>query len=72
MATPTASGRITRDDLEASFRDLEGDVTDQVESAKSTALAAGLVAAAVILLLAFFLGVRKGRKRSTVVEIRRV
>jgi len=33
---------------------------------------AGVVAAVVLLLLAFLLGTRKGRKRSTVVEIRRV
>jgi len=35
-------------------------------------VAAGVVALLVLLLLAFLLGSRKGRKRSTVVEIRRV
>ena len=73
MATPGASrDRITREDLEDKFRELEGDAREQVESARSTAITAGVVAAIVLLLIAFLLGTRKGAKRSTVVEIRRV
>ena len=64
--------RITRADLEDKFRELEGDAREQVESARSTAITAGVVAALLLLLIAFLLGTRKGRKRSTVVEIRRV
>lgn len=67
-----STDRITRDDLEDKFRELEGEARDQVESARSTAIAAGVVALLVVLLLAFLLGRRKGRHRSTVVEIRRV
>ena len=73
MATTGAPrDRITRDDLEDKFRELEGDAREQVESARSTAITAGVVAALLLLLIAFLLGTRKGRKRSTVVEIRRV
>ena len=73
MAVPSsARDRITRDDLESKFRELEGDAREQVESARSTVLTAVGVAALVLLLLAFLLGTRKGRKRSTIVEIRRV
>lgn len=73
MAGPSApSDRITRADLEDKFRELEGDAREQVESARSTLITAGVVAALLLLLLAFLLGTRKGRKRSTVVEIRRV
>lgn len=68
----TPSGRVTRDDLESKFRELEGEARDQAESARSTVVTAGAVAALILLLLAFLLGTRKGRKRSTVVEIRRV
>lgn len=68
----TPSGRVTRDDLESKFRELEGEARDQAESARSTVVTAGAVAALLLLLLAFLLGTRKGRKRSTVVEIRRV
>ena len=72
MAVSTPRDRITRDQLEDKFRELEGDARDQVESARSTMVTAGAVAGLVLLLLAFLLGTRKGRKRSTVVEIRRV
>lgn len=64
--------RISRDDLEDKFRELEGDAREQVESARSTLITGGVVAAVLLLMLAFLLGTRKGRKRSTVVEIRRV
>ena len=64
--------RITRNDLEDKFRELEGGARDQATSARSTVVTAGAVAALVLLLLAFLLGSRKGRKRSTIVEIRRV
>ena len=73
MAVPSTSRhRITRSDLEDKFRELEGDAREQVVSARSTLVTAGGVAALLVLLLAFLLGTRKGRKRSTVVEIRRV
>ncbi len=73
MAVPSSSrDRITRADLENKFRELEGGAREQAESARSTVVTAGVVAALVLLLLAFLLGTRKGRKRSTVVEIRRV
>ena len=72
MPAQTPPDRISRDDLESKFRELEGDVHGQVESARSTVVTAGVIAAVLLLLLAFLLGTRKGRKRSTVVEIRRV
>jgi hypothetical protein len=72
MATQNPSPPITRADLESKFRELEGDVTEQVESARSTAITVGVIVAVLLLVLAFLLGSRKGRKRSTVVEIRRV
>ncbi len=73
MAVPSSSrDRITRADLENKFRELEGGAREQAESARSTVVTAGVVAALILLLLAFLLGTRKGKKRSTVVEIRRV
>jgi hypothetical protein len=75
MAGPTTTApraRISRDDIEDKIRELEGGAREQVESARSTVITAGVVAALILLLLAFLLGTRKGRKRSTVVEIRRV
>jgi cytochrome c-type biogenesis protein CcmH/NrfG len=73
MAVPSTSrSRITRSDLEDKFRELEGGAREQVESARSTVVTAGVVAALILLLLAYLLGTRKGKKRSTIVEIRRV
>jgi len=73
MATSRVTqNRISRDDLEDMFRQLEGGAREQAESARSTVITAGVVAALLLLLLAYLLGTRKGRKRSTVVEIRRV
>jgi hypothetical protein len=71
-ASRAPQDRISRDDLEDMFRQLEGGAREQVESARSTVVTGGIVAAVLLLLLAYVLGTRKGRKRSTVVEIRRV
>jgi hypothetical protein len=73
MAVSGAPTRhITRDDLEAKFRELEGEAREQVASARTTLIAAGGIAAFLVLLLVFLLGRRGGKQRSTVVEIRRV
>ncbi len=69
-AEPTT--QITRDDLEAKFRELEGGAREQVASARTTAITAGGIAVVLVLLLVFLLGRRAGKQRSTVVEIRRV
>ena len=67
-----AQPRVTRDDLEAKFRAVQGDVQNKVEDRKQTLLA-GVVAGGVILLIALFLmGRRSGKSKNTFVEIRRV
>jgi hypothetical protein len=71
-ATPRSTTRITRDDLEAKFRELEGGARDQAASVRTTLVTAGGVVALLVLLLAFVLGRRAGKQRSTIVEIRRV
>jgi hypothetical protein len=71
-AADTTDDRISRDDLESKFRELEGGARDQVASARSTAITAGIIGLVLLLLLAFLLGRRRGKLRSTVVEIRRV
>ena len=69
---PPSDGRITRADIEGKLRDMRGDVEETAEEAKAPiiAIAAGVVVA--VVLIAFLLGKRRGRRRSTVVEIRRV
>ncbi|HEX3621745.1 MAG TPA: hypothetical protein VHT97_05460 [Acidimicrobiales bacterium] len=71
-SVPGKNGRITRADIEAKLHQMRGEVDKTAEAAKVPIMAiAGGVAAAVVV-VAFLLGKRRGRRRSTVVEIRRV
>jgi len=67
-----AQQRITRDDLESRFRQLQDSVQGKVEDSKKTMFTAGIVAAVLVLLVVFLLGNRRGKKKTTLVEIRRV
>lgn len=64
--------RITKRDLESKFRELEGEASSTAEQAKSYALAAAAVVVVGIAVVAFVMGRRRGRKKTTVVEIRRI
>lgn len=71
-ATQTRTEPITRNTLEAKFRELEGNVSDTRESATSTLIAVGAVVAVGVVAIAFLAGRRRGKRRSTVVEVRRL
>ena len=66
------AGTITRDDIESKLREIRGEVEDVGNATKGYAVAAGAIVLAAVVAGAYFLGRRKGKKRSTVVEIRRV
>lgn len=66
------AGRITPDDLRSKFRELQSDVDSTTESAKNTAVTVAGVLATALVLGVFLMGRRRGRKRTTFVEIRRV
>ncbi|MEA2717270.1 MAG: hypothetical protein QOI99_1587 [Actinomycetota bacterium] len=68
----TTNGRITRADIESKLRQLRGDVEETGEAVVEKGKAMVGVAAAAVVGLVFLLGVRRGKKKSTVVEIRRV
>jgi hypothetical protein len=76
MATATqkvGEGKtVTRDDIEAKLREIRGDVDSIGDNAKQYALVAGAVVAVAVVAIAFSLGKRKGKKKRTVVEVRRV
>lgn len=65
-------GTVTTDDIRAKLTEIRSEMEATGEKARTTMtyVAVGAVIAAVG--LAFLLGRRKGRRRSTVVEIRRV
>ena len=67
-----SNGHITRDDIEAKLRQITGEVADVGAASKSYALVAGAVLAVGVLAGAYLLGRRKGKKRTTVVEVRRL
>lgn len=69
--TPAPAEKITRDDLEAKFRQLTGDVEDRADAAKTTVLAIGAVIAGAVVIGVFLFGRSRGRQRTTVVEVRR-
>jgi hypothetical protein len=72
MSKPAASRPITRDDLEAKFREVQGTGRAGADAAKGAGKAVGIIAAAAGMGIAYLLGRRRGKKRRTVVEVRRV
>ncbi len=70
MAEPAAP--ISRDDIEAKFRELQGEVEVIGEEARSYALTAAIVVGVAVVGLAFVLGRRRGRRNRTIVEVRRI
>lgn len=63
--------RITRDELENKFRALQADIQGRAADKKQSIVAAGSAIATVVVLIAYLLGRRSGRKRSGRVEFRR-
>lgn len=63
--------KITRDDIEAKFREITGDVDEKAVEVKSTAVTVGAVIAAAVVLGVFLYGKRRGRRGTTIVEVRR-
>ncbi len=73
MTPPPGSDHpIDRGDIEAKLREIRGEVDNTTSSAKPLLLAAAGVAAVGVLAAVYLLGRRKGKKKSTMVEIRRV
>ena len=64
--------KITPQDLENKLKAFQGDVQSKVEDKKSTIATTAAAGGMVLLLIFFLLGKRSGKKRSAVVEIRRI
>jgi len=65
-------GPVTRRAIEDKLREIRGEVDSATDSARPYALIAGAVAVVAVLGVTYLLGRRKGRKRTTLVEIRRI
>lgn len=70
-APVTAPRKISRDDLEAQFRNLTDDVDHKADEARSTVVTVAAVAGVVLVLGVFLFGRSRGRKKTTVIEVRR-
>jgi hypothetical protein len=68
----TDIGKITKDDIEAKFREIKGDIDETAESARGMAITVGSVIAVVVALGVFMLGKRRGKKQTTFIEVRRL
>ncbi len=72
MAQTAKTERISREDIEAKLRALQGDVQGRVEDRKSTVMVVAGGIGVILVIVFFLLGRRSGKRRSTVVEIRRI
>jgi len=67
----TTTTRISRADIEAKANQIVSAIDQTRESAKNTAVLAGVVIA-VLLVISFIMGRRRGREKQTLVEVYRV
>jgi hypothetical protein len=67
----TATGKVTKGDIEQKLRNLQGDVEGKIASQRQKIIGGAIAVAALTIMLAFLLGRRSGKKKNTVVEIRR-
>ena len=71
MSQINPEGRITRDDIKSKLGDLQGDALEQVDGAKNQLLTVGAGIALALLIVAFLLGRRGGKRSSAIIEVRR-
>ena len=63
---------IARSDIEAKLREIQKATEAGADAAKGAGVAAGAAVAGVVVVLVFLLGRRSGKKRRTIVEVRRI
>jgi hypothetical protein len=63
--------KITRADLEGKFKALQDDIQGTADRKKSTLATYAAIAGGVVVIVAYALGRRSGKKRRNVLEIRR-
>jgi hypothetical protein len=68
---PDSSERITKEQIAERFRSLRNSTDSVVESSRQVALVAGAGFIGLLLVIAFVLGRRGGKKARTIVEVRR-
>lgn len=64
--------KISPDDLQRTLQSFQDGIQGKIEDQKSTLLAVGGGVLVVVLIVFFLLGKRSGKKKTTLVEIRRI
>jgi hypothetical protein len=62
--------KITRDELEQKFKSLQDDIQGVTDRNKTSIATYAAIAGGVVVIIAYALGRRSGRKRRSVLEIR--
>jgi hypothetical protein len=72
--SPAKSGDkpVTRADIEAKLAEIRGVAEDTTEVAEGAAKTGLVVAGVAVVVIAFLVGRRRGHKKSTIVEVRRI
>lgn len=70
--TTAEAPRITREDIETKLRQLKGDADEITNAQKTNGIIVAAIVGVVVIALAYFLGRRRGRKKTAFVEIRRL
>ena len=68
----TESTKISPADIEAKFREMQGQVDSVAGDSKKKAAVGGTALAVLLLVIIYLMGQRSGKRKSTVVEIRRL
>jgi hypothetical protein len=63
---------ISRGDIEAKLREIQGEATTTGENVRTYVMVGGAVVAVAVVGAVFWLGKRRGRRKTTIVEVRRV
>jgi len=63
--------RVTPEDIRSKLTEIQGEATEHVEAAKNQVIAVGALVAILLLIVAFLLGRRGGKRSSAVIEVRR-
>jgi len=63
---------VTKADIESKLRQIRGDIDTTAKAAMPVAIVAGAVVVVAVVGVAYLFGRRRGRKRTTMVEVRRV
>lgn len=63
---------ISREDIQSKLNEIDAEINDTTEAAKPAGIAIAVGVAVAVLVVVFVMGRRKGRRKTTIVEVRRI